>query len=520
MYVGAIDQGTSSSRFILFDSTGNKISSSQSLIQNHYVQAHPGWVEHDPMEILSSVQSCVADVMKLYKTCDVCAVGITNQRETTIVWDKHTGIPLHRAIVWLDTRTLPIVNRLINKYGSADYFRGRCGLPISTYFSAMKMMWLMENVPTVKEGCSNGSALFGTVDTWLIWNLTGGVKGGLHITDVSNASRTMLMNINTGQWDPTICKEYGIPLSVLPTIRSNSEVYGKVVVGALTSVPIAGCLGDQQAALVGQQCFEAGSAKNTYGTGCFMLLNTGSTAVPSTHGLLTTVGFQLGPQAKIQYALEGSIAVAGVGVKWLKDNMQLVTATNETNTLAESVMDNGGVYLVPAFSGLLSPYWRADARGVITGLTLTSTRAHLVRAMIEATAYQTRDVLEAMVKDAAASGTALRLAELRVDGGMTSSAFLMKFQANLLNTTVVRPEMMEATAAGAAFAAGLAVGYWKSLEDLKGKLAINKDAFTRFSPTTDKETHTKYSLFYSGWKRAITRTFDLAGDTPVITSAL
>jgi glycerol kinase len=400
--------------------------------------------------------------------------------------------------------------------GDADHFRPLVGLPVSTYFSGLKLKWLLEEVPAVRQAVKKGTALFGTIDSWLIWNLTGGVKGGRHLTSVCNASRTFLMNINTRKWEPKLLKRLGVPSSMLPEIRSNSEVYGRVEGGALAGVALAGCLGDQQAALLGQQCFAKGQAKNTYGTGCFMLLNTGSTAVQSTHGLLTTVGFQLGPSAPCLYALEGSIAVAGVGVKWLQENLGLIDKSTDMDGLVASIPNNEGVYMVPAFSGLLSPYWRSDARGVITGLTLQSTKAHLTRAVLEATAYQTRDVLEAMVKDTqitAASSTddVFTLAELYVDGGMTNSDFLMQFQADQLGISVARPAMQECTAAGAAFAAGLAVGFWTSPAHIA--TSVTGIAFTTFYPAAPSA---EVERDYRGWRRALTKSLDLAEEAPPV----
>lgn len=508
-YVGAIDQGTSSTRFILFDKNGAKVASAQTEITNHYPQA--GWVEHDPLELLSSVHACIERVMKDYPASSVKSIGITNQRETSLVWDKTTGKPLFNAIVWLDTRTRTVVEKLVAQCGSADHYRALVGLPISTYFSGLKLKWLMENVPAVQQAVSKGTALFGTVDSWLLWNLTGGVKGGQHITSVCNASRTFLMNINSLQWSPEVCRDLGIPMTMLPRICSNSEVYGSMASGPLSGVPLGGCLGDQQAALLGQQCFDAGQAKNTYGTGCFMLLNTGTRAVQSKNGLLTTVAFQLGKHDPCRYALEGSIAVAGVGVTWLRDNLQLIKDPSDMDGLVNQVDSNDGVYCVPAFSGLLSPYWRSDARGVLTGLTLQSTKAHIARALLEATAYQTRDVLNAMVQDSASAGEELELSELRVDGGLTNSSFLMQFQSDLLGIKVVRPSMMECTAAGSAFAAGLAVGFWASEADLKA--CITTGQFTTFKPEAAPATMER---LFRGWKRAVTKSFNLAGDPPEI----
>lgn len=509
-YIGAIDQGTSSSRFILFDADGN-------IAHKHQVEfksytPHPGWVEHDPLEIMHSVTTCMEEVMKGVPASEVAAIGITNQRETTVVWDRVTGKPLHRAIVWLDTRTRGLVDELIEKHGSVDAFRPVCGLPLSTYFSGIKLRWLIDNVPAVREACDNGRAMFGTIESWLLWNLSGGVEGGHHITDVTNASRTMMMDITTLQWDPHMLNVLGVPRAVLPTIRSNSEVYGHVSSGPLRGCAIAGMIGDQQGALLGQMCLEAGSLKNTYGTGCFMLLNTGTKPVQSENGLLTTVAMQLGEGVEAMYALEGSIAVAGRGVSWAKDNLGLFDKAADISPLAASVEDNAGVYLVPAFSGLLSPYWRSDARGVIAGLTLYSTKAHVARAVLEATAYQAKDVARAMEQDAG-----VELKELRVDGGLCASDFLMQFQADQLQVPVKRPKVLEATAFGAALAAGLAVGFWSSPKEAQSRMA---STFHTFVPTASPSQKQQHDTFYRGWKRAVSKTFDLAGPPPPLPSSL
>lgn len=511
-FVGAIDQGTSSSRFILFDQHGKPCHQHQVEIQNHYPQ--PGWVEHDPLEILSTVRTCMEETMKKagVSAKDVASIGITNQRETTVVWDKTTGKPLHKAIVWLDTRTRGLVEDLIKKHGGSDVFRARCGLPISTYFSAMKLRWLMDNIDSVKAAAEDGRAMFGTIETWLLWNLSGGLQGGKHMTDVTNASRTMLMNINSLQWDEDMLRDLGIPRGVLPTIVSNSQCYGNIAKGALSGVPVAGMVGDQQAALVGQLCLQAGSLKNTYGTGMFMLLNTGNKPVQSKNGLLTTVACQLGQDTPAMWALEGSVAVAGVGVKWLRDNLGLIQKNSEISGLATSVESSGGVYMVPAFSGLLSPYWRSDARGILVGLTLQTTKAHVARAVLEATAYQAKDVTRAMEKDCG-----IKLKDLRVDGGLCASDFLMQFQADQLQVPVKRPAVLEATALGAGLAAGLAVGFWADLEDATNKLSGN---FYSFNPTTNNDEQTQHSLLYRGWARAVTHSFDLAGTPPPLSSSL
>lgn len=501
MYVGAIDNGTSSSRFILFNRQGEIVATHQT--ETKQVYPEPGWVEHEPLDILQTCLDCVEQTLKKagVVASQVASIGVTNQRETTVVWDKTTGLPLHNAIVWLDTRTRGVVERVMHQVGSVDFFRASCGLPISTYFSAMKLKWLIENSQAVRDGIAAGTALFGTIESWLIWNLTGGKQGGVHMTDVSNASRTMLMDLATGQWDRKTCATLQIPLDMLPEIRSNSEVYGRVAAGGLRGVAISGCLGDQQAALVGQLCLQPGSAKNTYGTGCFLLMNTGSEPVQSKHGLLTTVGFKLGKDAKTFFALEGSIAVAGSVMKWLRDQLGLIQSTAQANELMDSVPDNGGVFFVPAFSGLLSPYWRDDARGVIVGITHFTKKAHVVRAAYEATAYQTCQVIDAMVMD-----SKVPLKELKVDGGMTVAQPLMKFQADILNIPVQVAGMAEATAAGAAFAAGLAVGFWTSQEDLI-QCTQRTRACKTYEPSLE---HEKRASLYRGWKDAVQRSFNLA----------
>lgn len=502
-FVGAIDNGTSSSRFILFDIHGQPVQSHQIETKQFYPQS--GWVEHDPMDILDTVQRCIEKTIAKasIQASQVKGIGITNQRETTIVWDRISGKPLHNAIVWLDTRTRELVDSLISKFGDADYFRKSCGLPLNTYFSAMKLLWLIKHIPAVEKAVRNGTAMFGTVDCWLIWKLTGGIKGGVHATDISNASRTMLMNLSTLSWDKTTCQKLDIPLSILPKILSNSEIYGNMANGCLKGVPLSGCLGDQHAALLGQLCFEPGNVKNTYGTGCFMLMNTGTKIVPSVHGLLTTPGFQLGPNEPVSYALEGSIAVAGSAVKWLRDQLKIIKSAKEINELAKNVSYGcDGVYFVPAFAGLFSPYWRTDARGVIVGLTHYTTNCHFARAALEAAAYQTNEVLDAMAED-----SGIRPSLLRVDGGMAASDLMLQFQSDLLGVDICRPNMMECTAAGAAFAAGLAVGFWKSKDELINKVQTDPNALKTFSPKSSREDMLP---LYAGWKRAVTRSFDLA----------
>jgi glycerol kinase len=427
------------------------------------------------------------------KASDLAAVGITNQRETAVVWDKKTGKPVHNAIVWQDTRTDTICNELA-KDGGQDRFRAKVGLPLATYFSGPKVKWLLENVEGLRAKAEAGDLAFGNIDTWCLWNLTGGVDGGLHITDVTNASRTMLMNLETLDWDPEILKIMGIPKAMLPQIRPSSEVYGKCV-GELAGIPVAGDLGDQQAAIFGQTCYSVGEAKNTYGTGNFMLLNTGTKPIQSKNGLLTTLGYKIGSQPAV-YCLEGSIAITGALVQWLRDNLGMISTSADIETLAKTVEDNGGAYFVPAFSGLFAPYWKSDARGVIAGLTRYVTKGHIARAVLEATAWQTREVLDAMNAD---SGVALTA--LKVDGGMVYNELLMQFQADVLGVPVIRPKVAETTALGAAYAAGLAVGYWTEVEELRKNWQVDRT----WEPKMDAvEREKEYKL----WKKAVTRTFD------------
>lgn len=485
-YIASLDQGTTSTRFIIFNRQGQIVASAQREHRQIFLQ--PGWVEHDAEEIYMNTKLVVAEAMipAGIKPSDIAAVGITNQRETTLVWNRHTGKPYHNALVWQDTRTDKMVQDMNARYG-ADGLRAKTGLPFATYFSALKLKWLLENVPGLAEDAQRGDALFGTIDTWLIWKLTGN-----HKTDVTNASRTQLMNLQTLQWDADILKELNIPAGMLPQIVSNSETFGTIDKENFSGIPITGCLGDQQAALVGQTCFEKGMAKNTYGTGCFMLMNTGTEAVASKHGLLTTVGYQLGA-APVHYALEGSIAVAGSLVQWLRDNLGLIKTSAEVETLAATVPDNGDVYFVPAFSGLFTPYWRTDARGIIAGLTGYANRGHIARAVLEATAYQTLDVLNAMEAD---SGIALKA--LNVDGGMVLNNLLMQFQANMVQVPVQRPQVNETTALGAAYAAGLAIGYWNGLDDLRQNHMVSKVWEPNMAPSlADK--------YYAGWKKAVER---------------
>ena len=493
-YIAAIDQGTTSTRCMLFDHAGQVVAIDQKEHQQIYPQ--PGWVEHDPKEIWSRTQEVILGALKSsgLSNQNIAAVGITNQRETTIVWDRNTGEPIHNAIVWQDTRTDTICSELA-QVGGQDRFREKAGLPLATYFSGPKIKWLLENVEGSYQRAEKGDLLFGNIDTWLIWNLSGGINGGLHITDVTNASRTMLMNLDTLDWDDDILAAMAIPKAILPEIQSSSQVYGPITNSPLAGIPIAGDLGDQQAAMFGQNCFDSGEAKNTYGTGCFMLLNTGTTPVPSENGLLTTVCFKIGEQPGV-YALEGSIAVAGSLVQWLRDNLHMIKSAPEVEDLAKTVDDNGGIYFVPAFSGLFAPYWRTDARGAVVGMTSYVNDGHLARATLEATAYQTRDVLEAMNKD-----SGVRLTALKVDGGMVFNELLMQFQADILNVPVIRPKVAETTALGAAYAAGLAVGYWQDISELRANWGQDRIWLPDMEPE-------RRDLLYRGWKKAVTRTFD------------
>ncbi|MCU0469659.1 MAG: glycerol kinase GlpK [Arcicella sp.] len=493
MYIGSIDQGTTSTRFIIFDKQGNQISVGQKEHAQIYPQA--GWVEHDTDEIWQNTQEVIG--LALGKAnlsiSDIAAVGITNQRETTVVWNRHTGKPYYNALVWQDTRVGNMVTELA-KDGGADRFRAATGLPLATYFSGLKIVWLLENVEGLRADAEKGDAIFGNMDTFIIWHLTGGVDGGIHITDVTNASRTQLMNLQTMAWDDSILNTLNIPKVMLPEIKSSSEIYGTAR-GVLAGVPVAGDLGDQQAALVGQTCFAQGEAKNTYGTGCFMLMNTGTKITPSNYGLLTTVAYQFGNQP-VNYALEGSVAITGALVQWLRDNLGIIEKSSDIETLANSVEDNGGCYFVPAFSGLYAPYWKSDARGVIAGLTRYVNKSHIARAALEATAYQTLEVLEAMEKD-----SDIEISSLRVDGGMVVNQTLMQFQSDMVEVPVVCPAMIETTALGAAYAAGLAVGYWQDLEDLKQNWGI---AHT-WKPQMESDKRNK---LYHFWKKAVARSFD------------
>jgi len=495
-YVAAIDQGTTSTRFMIFDRKGEVISAHQ--LEHRQIYPHAGWVEHDPLEVWERTQQVIQGALDKGRVDprDLAAIGVTNQRETTVVWDRKTGRPYYNAIVWQCTRTKDICDALA-KDGGQDRFRAKTGLPLATYFSGPKIRWILDNVPGVRAAAERGDALFGNMDTWIIWNLTGGPHGGAHVTDVSNASRTMLMNLRTLDWDDEILAIMGIPRAMLPRIRPSSDpaLYGTTrkdgPLGA--AVPVCGDLGDQQAALVGQTCFSPGEAKNTYGTGCFMLLNTGTEAVPSTSGLLTTLGYKMG-DAPAVYCLEGSIAITGALVQWLRDNLRFFDFAKHVEDYARQVQDSGGVYIVPAFSGLFAPYWRSDARGVIVGLTRYVNKSHLCRAALEATAYQTREVLDAMEKD-----SGVKLAALKVDGGMVQNELLMQFQADILGVPVVRPKVAETTSLGAAYAAGLAVGFWGGLDDLRKNWGVDKV----WEPHMDAETRAR---LYKGWLKAVERT--------------
>jgi glycerol kinase len=492
-YIGAIDQGTTSTRFIIFDAGGNIVSVHQK--EHAQILPQPGWVEHDGAEIWRNTREVVAEALakRDLAASDLAAVGITNQRETAVLWDKASGHPVHHALVWMDTRTDKLVAELARE-GGQDRLRATTGLPLATYFSGLKLRWLLDAVPDAQARAEAGELLFGTIDTWLAWNLTGGTGGGLHITDVTNASRTQLMDLATLDWDPEILALLNIPRACLPEIRSSSEVYGTCR-GVLEGAPLAGILGDQQAALFGQACLAPGEAKNTYGTGCFMLMNTGEVPFHSAHGLLTTLGYKLGDASAV-YALEGSISIAGALVQWLRDNLGLITHAEEIEALAASVADNGDVYFVPAFSGLYAPHWQDSARGVIAGLTRFAGKGHLARAALEATAFQTREVLDAMTKD---SGVAI--SELRTDGGMVVNELLMQFQADILGVPVVRPKVIETTALGAAYAAGLAVGYWQSTAQITANWGVDK----RWHPAMAEERRAE---LYGKWNKAVSRSLD------------
>ena len=490
-YVLAIDQGTTSTRAIVFDHSGHIVQSGQ--LEHEQIFPRAGWVEHDALEIWARTQEMVGAGLNKVKASDLAAVGVTNQRETTVVWERSSGRPVHNAIVWQDTRTDQICNELASD-GGQDRFRAKTGLPIATYFSGPKIKWILDNVDGVRSKAESGEVLFGNIDTWVIWQLTGGPDGGAHVTDVTNASRTMMMNLETLDWDDEILGILGVPPAMLPEIRASSEVYGEAK-GDLSGIPVAGDLGDQQAALFGQTCFAVGEAKNTYGTGNFLLLNTGNEAVQSKSGLLTTLAYKIGDQPAT-YCLEGSIAITGALVQWLRDNIGLIKESPEVEDLAKTVDDNGGVYFVPAFSGLFAPYWRNEARGVIAGLTRYVNKGHIARAALEATAWQSKEVVDAMNAD-----SGVELTSLKVDGGMVYNELLMQFQADVHDVPVIRPTVAETTSLGAAYAAGLAVDFWSEVEDLRANWGKDKE----WQPQMDAAERDKE---YGLWKKAVTRTFD------------
>lgn len=498
-YIGAIDQGTASTRFIVFDRSGNIVACAQK--EHQQIYPRPGWVEHGPEEIWLRTQEVIAEAMRQggLRASDLAALGITNQRETTVVWNRKTGEPVYPAIVWQDMRVEEAVSEF-SREGGQDRFRQTTGLPLATYFSGLKIRWILENVPGVRKLAETGEVVFGTIDSYLVWKLTGGPQGGIHVTDVSNASRTQLLNLKTLTWDPEMLRIFGIPEAMLPEIRSSSETYGEAQIEWVKGVPIAGVLGDQQAALFGQACFQPGEAKNTYGTGCFLLMNTGSDLVQSGHGLIATVAYKIGKSPAV-YALEGSVAVTGALVQWLRDNLGIIRGSSEIEALARSVEDNGGVYFVPAFSGLFAPYWNAAARGAIVGLTRYVNKGHIARAVLEATAFQTRDVLEAMERDSKA-----RIDVLRVDGGMVGDELLMQFQADILNRRVVRPVVTETTALGAAYAAGLATGFFKDMDELRANWAVDRTWVPQM-PEGKREEH------YRLWRKAVTRSLNWVDET-------
>lgn len=496
-YIGAIDQGTTSTRFIVFDRAGKIVSVAQQ--EHKQIYPRPGWVEHDPEEIWQRTQQVITQAMEArgLRSSDLAAVGITNQRETTVVWNRKTGKPGYNAIVWQDTRVADSVTEFSAR-GGQDRYRAQTGLPLATYFSGLKIRWILREVPDARAQAEAGELLCGTIDSFLIWNLTGGPSRGVHVIDVTNASRTQLMNLSTLAWDESILRDFDIPKNILPRIASSSEAYGHAAaIPAIQGVVIAGCLGDQQAALVGQACFKTGQAKNTYGTGCFLLMNTGETPVESKFGLITTVAYKFAKQPA-HYALEGSIAITGALVQWLRDNLGLIKTSPDIEALARSVDDSGGVYFVPAFSGLYAPYWKDSARGVIAGLTRYVNKGHIARAALEATAFQVREVAEAMAKD---SKHAIEF--LRVDGGMVANELLMQFQSDILNMPVVRPQVSETTALGACYAAGLAVGFFKNTDELVANWQVDR----QWEPRMANETR---EHLYRMWKKAVTRSFDWA----------
>jgi len=492
-YAGALDQGTTSTRFMIFDHAGQVVGLDQK--EHEQIYPKPGWVEHDALEIWQRSEEVIAGALQKagVQSSDLAAVGVTNQRETTVVWERTSGKPVYNALVWQDTRTDRICNDLIAD-GGQDRFRPKTGLPIATYFSGPKIKWILDNVDGARSRAEDGELLFGNIDTWCIWNLTGGPDGGAHVTDVSNASRTMMMDLETLDWDPDILGILGVPRAMLPDVRPSSQVYGDAK-GALAGVQVAGDLGDQQAALFGQTSFSVGEAKNTYGTGCFLLLNTGNKAVPSKSGLITGLGYKIGDQPAV-YMLEGAIEITGALVQWLRDNLGMISASADIESLAATVDDNGGVYFVPAFSGLFAPYWRSDARGVIAGLTRYVNKGHIAGAVLEATAWQTKEVVDAMNAD-----SGVDLTSLKVDGGMVYNELLMQFQADVLGVPVIRPTVAETTSLGAAYAAGLAVGFWKEVEDLRANWGKDKE----WDPQMDAAERDRE---YAQWKKAVTRTFD------------
>ena len=495
-YIGAIDQGTTSTRFIVFNADGRIASVAQK--EHRQIYPKPGWVEHDPAEIISNTKEVIAEALGRggISAGEIAAVGITNQRETTVIWEKKTGKAIANAIVWQDTRVADGVSRY-SANGGQNRFRESTGLPLSTYFSSLKIRWLLDNVASARQKAAAGELLFGTIDAFVVWNLTGGPNGGVHVTDVTNACRTQLLNLKTLQWDSALLEAFEIPASLLPAVKSSSEIYGHATIDSIKEIPIAGILGDQQAALVGQACFQQGEVKNTYGTGCFLLMNTGERMVPSAHGLLTTVAYKFG-NAPAHYALEGSVAISGALVQWLRDNLGMIQTSSDVESLARTVTDNGDVYFVPAFNGLYAPHWKDSARGVIAGLTRYANKGHIARAALEATAYQTRDVVEAMEKDAQ-----IELKGVRVDGGMVVNELLMQFQADILNREVIRPVVQETTALGAAYAAGLAVGFYSGIDELCAKWQSDRV----WKPQMAQPERER---FYQGWKKAVTRSFDWA----------
>jgi glycerol kinase len=493
-YIGAIDQGTTSTRFMVFDKAARVVAVAQQ--EHEQIFPKPGWVEHDALEILRRTQEVIGEALaqRGLRPTDLAAIGITNQRETTVVWERATGKPVANAIVWQDTRVAEDVARFARS-GGQDRLRAQTGLPLSTYFSSLKLRWILQNVPGAREKAAAGEILFGNIDSFLVWNLTGGPKRGVHVTDVTNASRTQLLNLKTLDWDAELLASFEIPRAMLPEVRSSSEVYGTATLPAISGVPVASILGDQQAALVGQACFHPGEVKNTYGTGCFLLMNTGERLVPSNFGLLTTVAYKFGNEPA-RYALEGGVAIAGALVQWLRDNLGMIEKSADIESLARTVSDNGGVYFVPAFSGLYAPYWKENARGVVTGLTRYANKGHVARAVLEATAFQTCEVVEAMEKDSQIS-----LATLRVDGGMVKNDLLMQFQADILNREVVRPVIQETTALGAAYAAGLAVNFFSGLDELRANWAVDH-TWRPHLAEAERE------VLYRQWKKAVTRSFD------------